>query len=148
MAKLTENTVRTFESNEDVNTVLVAAGVHIFQGEFIGINGGYARPYEKGDTVAGFAQDEVDNTDGDNGAKTVDVRGRGKVCIELPNLSQESSIGATVLITEDGELSTETGDACFGKVLRLEDPTHAIVGFDFIYQQEIAIATTSQTTEG
>ena len=52
MAKLTENTVRTFESNEDVNTVLVAAGVHIFQGEFIGINGGYARPYEKGDTVA------------------------------------------------------------------------------------------------
>ena len=107
-----------------------------------------SRPYEKGDTVAGFALDEVDNTDGDNGAKTIDVRGRGKVCIELQNLSQESSIGATVLITEDGELSTETGVACFGKVLRLEDPTHAIVGFDFIYQQEIAIATTSQTTEG
>ena len=147
MAKLTENTVRTFESNEDVNTVLVAAGVHIFQGEFIGINGGYARPYEKGDTVAGFALDEVNNTDGDNGAKTVDVRGRGKVCIELQNLTQETAIGATVLITADGEFSTETGNACFGKVLRLEDSTHAVVGFDFIYQQEIAIASTTNPEE-
>lgn len=147
MAKLTGNTVRTFESNDDVNTVLVAKGVHIFQGEFIGINAGYARPYESGDKLAGFALDEVDNTNGENGDAKVDVRGRGKVCIELQNLTQETAIGATVLITADGEFSTETGNACFGKVLRLEDSTHAVVGFDFIYQQEIAIASTTNTEE-
>ncbi len=144
MAKLTENTIRTFEGIEDFNTVAVAAGVHIYQGELLGLNAGYARPYESGDTVLGFAHEEADNTKGENGDITVDVRGRGKIVLELTGLTQASVYGQ-VLITEDGDLSTETGSAYFGKILRLEGATHAVVAYDFIYLQEIAIATA--TTE-
>lgn len=149
MAKITKNVDRNYETQADTNTVAVAAGVHIFQGMLLGLSGGFARPYQAGDKIAGFAKDEVDNTSGANGDKKVDVKARGKVCLEISGLSQES-IGSDVVATDDDTFALGSDGDYFGKVLRLEDATHAIVAFDFIYVKETAAETTTEeepTTE-
>ena len=135
MAKITSNKLRDFETQADTNTVAVAAGVHIFQGMLIGLNGGYARPFQAGDKIVGFAKDEIDNRNGQNGDKQVNVKARGKVCLEIASLEQ-TSIGSDVVATDDDTFALGSDGDYFGKVLRLEDATHAIVAFDFLYNKE------------
>lgn len=142
MAKITKNVVRNFETQADTNTVAVAAGVHIFRGMLLGLSGGFARPYQAGDRIAGFAKDEVDNTSGADGDKKVDVKARGKVCLEISGLSQES-IGSDVVATDDDTFALGSDGDYFGKVLRLEDATQAVVAFDFIFNKETASAETT-----
>ena len=144
MAKITKNVDRNYETQADTNTVAVAAGVHIFQGMLLGVSGGFARPYQAGDKIAGFAKDEVDNTSGANGDKKVDVKARGKVCLEISGLSQES-IGSDVVATDDDTFALGSDGDYFGKVLRLEDATQAVVAFDFIFNKETASAETTTT---
>lgn len=144
MAKITKNVVRNYETQADTNTVAVAAGVHIFQGMLLGLSGGFARPYQAGDKIAGFAKDEVDNTSGANGDKKVDVKARGKVCLEISGLSQES-IGSDVVATDDDTFALGSDSDYFGKVLRLEDATQAVVAFDFIFNKETASTETTTT---
>ena len=144
MAKITSNKVRDFETQADTNSVSLAAGVHIFQGMLIGLNDGYARPFQAGDKIVGFAKDEVDNTQGQNGDAKVNVKARGKVCLEISSLEQ-TSIGSDVVATDDDTFALESDGDYFGKVLRLEDATHAIVAFDFLYNKETAAA--EETTE-
>ncbi len=141
MAKLTQNITRNFEMQADTNTVAVAAGVHIYQGMLLGLNNGYARPYQSGDKIADFAKDEADNTNGQNGDVKVDVKARGKVCLEIANLAQ-TSIGSDVVATDDDTFANGVDGEYFGKILRLEDSPQAIVAFDFIYTKE-----TAETTE-
>ena len=140
MAKITSNKVRDFETQADTNSVSLAAGVHIFQGMLIGLNDGYARPFQAGDKIVGFAKDEVDNTQGQNGDAKVNVKARGKVCLEISSLEQ-TSIGSDVVATDDDTFALGSDGDYFGKVLRLEDATHAIVAFDFLYNKE---ATTEE----
>lgn len=144
MAKITSNKLRDFETQADTNTVAVAAGVHIFQGMLIGLNGGYARPFQAGDKIVGFAKDEIDNRNGQNGDKQVNVKARGKVCLEIASLEQ-TSIGSDVVATDDDTFALGSDGDYFGKVLRLEDATHAIVAFDFLYNKETTAE--EETTE-
>lgn len=146
MAKITKNAVRNYETQADTNTVAIAAGVHIFQGQLLGLNAGYARPFQSGDKIVGFAKNEVDNTAGENGDKKVDVKARGKVCLEISGLSQ-TDIGADVVATDDDTFAVGSDGDYFGKVLRLENATDVIVAFDFIFNKETSAAesTTEET---
>ena len=145
MAKITKNVVRNFETQADTNTVAIAAGVHIFQGQLLGLSSGYARPFQAGDKVLGFAKDEVDNTNGQAGDKKVDVKAKGKICLEIASLAQ-TSIGSDVVATDDDTFALGSDGDYFGKVLRLEDAAHAIVAFDFLYVKETASETTTEET--
>ena len=147
MAKITANKVRDFETQADTNSVAIAAGVHIFQGMLVGLNNGYARPFQAGDKIVGFAKDEVNNTNGQNGDAKVDVKARGKVCLEISSLAQ-TSIGSDVVATDDDTFALGSDGDYFGKVLRLEDAAHAVVAFDFLYNKEITAedATETETT--
>ena len=145
MAKITKNVVRNFETQADTNTVAIAAGVHIFQGQLLGLSSGYARPFQAGDKVLGFAKDEVDNTNGQAGDKKVDVKAKGKICLEIASLAQ-TSIGSDVVATDDDTFALGSDGDYFGKVLRLEDAAHAIVAFDFIYVKETAAETPTEET--
>ncbi len=145
MAKITKNVVRNFETQADTNTVAVAAGVHIFQGMLLGLNDGYARPFQAGDKIVGFAKDEIDNRNGQAGDKKVDVKAKGKICLEIASLAQ-TSIGSDVVATDDDTFALGSDGDYFGKVLRLEDSAHAIVAFDFIYVKETAAETTTEET--
>ena len=145
MAKITKNVVRNFETQADTNTVAVAAGVHIYQGQLLGLNAGYARPFQAGDKILGFAKDEVDNTNGQAGDKKVDVKAKGKICLEIASLAQ-TSIGSDVVATDDDTFALGSDGDYFGKVLRLEDAAHAIVAFDFIYVKETAAETPTEET--
>ena len=146
MVKITSNKVRDFETQADTNSVSLAAGVHIFQGMLIGLNDGYARPFQAGDKIVGFAKDEVDNTQGQNGDAKVNVKARGKVCLEISSLEQ-TSIGSDVVATDDDTFALGSDGDYFGKVLRLEDVTHAIVAFDFLYNKEAAAEEEPTETE-
>ena len=145
MAKITKNVVRNFETQADTNTVAIAAGVHIFQGQLLGLSSGYARPFQAGDKVLGFAKDEVDNTNGQAGDKKVDVKAKGKICLEIASLAQ-TSIGSDVVATDDDTFALGSDGDYFGKVLRLEDAAHAIVAFDFLYVKETAAETPTEET--
>lgn len=145
MAKITKNVVRNFETQADTNTVAVAAGVHIYQGQLLGLNAGYARPFQAGDKILGFAKDEIDNTNGQAGDKKVDVKAKGKICLEIASLAQ-TSIGSDVVATDDDTFALGSDGDYFGKVLRLEDAAHAIVAFDFIYVKETAAETPTEET--
>ena len=145
MAKITKNVIRNFETQADTNSVAVAAGVHIFQGMLLGLSSGYARPFQAGDKVLGFAKDEVDNSNGQAGDKKVDVKARGKVCLEIASLEQ-TSIGSDVVATDDDTFALGSDGDYFGKVLRLEDAAHAIVAFDFLYNKETVAEETTETT--
>ena len=146
MAKITKNVVRNFETQADTNTVAVAAGVHIFQGMLLGLNDGYERPFQSSDKIVGFAKDEIDNSNGQAGDKKVDVKARGKICLEIASLAQ-TSIGSDVVATDDDTFALGSDGDYFGKVLRLEDAAHAIVAFDFIYVKETAVSEETTETE-
>lgn len=149
MAKITKNVVRNYETQADTNTVAIAAGNHVLQGMLLGFSNGYVRPYQAGDKIAGFAKDEIDNTNGENGDKTVDVKARGKVCLEISGLTQ-TSIGAAVVATDDDTFAVGTDGDYFGKVLRIENGTQGIVAFDFIFDKGSTetITALTENTEG
>lgn len=149
MAKLTEDTVRVFETQYDNNTVPVAAGAKIFLGAIVGCaSTGYGHEFTAGDIVVGFAQDSVDNTNGSDGDVKVNVKAVGKIVLELDGITQ-ASIGSGVYITEDNSfsLTEENAAGYLGKIIRLEDETHAVVAFDYLHLPELTLAT-ANTTEG
>ncbi len=135
-----QNTIREFENAGNFNTVLVAAGEHIYDGNLVGINDGYARAYQAGDTIAGFAQDEIDNTTGADGDASIKVRGRGKIVLEIDGVAQ-SNIGAEVYITSDATFAISSGSYYFGKILRIESTNRVVVAFDAIYALELALGS-------
>ncbi len=147
MAKLTEDVVRVFENQPETNTVLVAAGEKIFKGSIVGCTTtGFARPYQAGDTLMGIALEQADNTNGVDGENTIDVKGCGKVSLEIDGISQDS-IGSAVYVSDDNTFSLdESGGAYLGKVIRIEEPGVAIVAFDCLYMPELT-TTASQTQE-
>ncbi|MEP3478004.1 MAG: hypothetical protein ABJZ55_02040 [Fuerstiella sp.] len=68
----------------DIASRPVLAAVKIFKGALLGITAaGFARPFATGDKMGGHAMDTVDNTDGGNGAVSVDAS-RGIYTLTVP----------------------------------------------------------------
>ncbi len=133
MTALTNDTNRVFEVNNDSNAVALAAGTKVFQGSLIGkTTTGYGRALEAGDTAMGFAKDNVDNTDGTDGEKIVEVKSMGKVSLFISGLTI-ADIGKDVYASDDNTFTlTSTDNSKVGKIIRFEKSDYAIVYFNFL----------------
>ncbi len=142
MTTLNADTLRTFETQEDTNALPVASKAKIFGGALVGrTEDGYARALQAGDAVVGFAKDAVDNTDGEDGDTTVEVKARGKISLFVSGLSV-ADVGKNVYASDDNTFTlTETGNSLVGKIVRFEKADYAIVAFDFLFIPETASTT-------
>ena len=133
MTALTNDTNRVFEVNNDSNAVALAAGTKVFQGSLIGKTAtGYGRALEAGDTTMGFAKDNVDNTDGTDGEKIVEVKSMGKVSLFISGLTI-ADVGKDVYASDDNTFTlTSTNNSKVGKIIRFEKSDYAIVYFNFM----------------
>lgn len=133
MTALTNDTNRVFEVNNDSNAVALAAGTKVFQGSLIGKTAtGYGRALEAGDTAMGFAKDNVDNTDGTDGEKIVEVKSMGKVSLFISGLTI-ADIDKDVYASDDNTFTlTSTDNSKVGKIIRFEKSDYAIVYFNFL----------------
>jgi hypothetical protein len=132
---LDKDTNRIFENGEAFNSISVAASAKIFEGSLIGAtSGGYGRPLQTGDKAMGFAKDNIDNSDGSDGDRKVDIRAKGKVSLFISGLAM-ANVGAKVYASDDNTFTlTETNNVYVGKVVRFEKSDYGMVAFDFMYQ--------------
>lgn len=63
--------------DQELRTLPVKQGVHIFKGAMVGLSAGYARPLVAGDPFVGLAYEEVDNSAGTDGTLVARVYTRG-----------------------------------------------------------------------
>lgn len=143
MTALNSGTIRVFESQEDSNSIPIAANTVVYQGSLVGkTSDGYGCPLQAGDTVMGFAKDSVDNTDGEAGAKAIDLKARGKVVLKIPDISQ-ANLGHSVYASDDNTFTLtdsnvqETENPYIGKIVRIEKQDQAVVFFDFMQSLDI-----------
>jgi hypothetical protein len=135
---------KTFETPNDTNAIGVAAGVKIAEGALVGRNSdGFGRTIGAGDAPVGFALDEADNTNGENGDKSVDVRACGKVILEIQGVT-EASVGGKVYATANDEYTLSETNICIGSLVRCEKENSGIVAFDFLNGSESAAQSQPQ----
>ena len=132
MSKITTDTTRIFEIPSDTNSVPVARGVKIYEGTLVGRTPeGYGRSLEKGDVAVGFAKDHVDNTGGEDGDKTVELKAQGKIVLQMNGITI-ADVGRNVYATDDNTFTFSMKLNSFvGKLIRIEKPDHGVVAFDF-----------------
>lgn len=138
MTALNTDTNRIYETPSDSNTIPASAGAKIYQGALVGKTAtGYARPLKAGDVVMGFAKDNVDNTNGIDGEKIVDVKAKGKASLFISGITI-ADIGRKVYASDDNTFTlTEGGNSAIGKLVRYEKTDYGIVAFDFLLSDEI-----------
>lgn len=148
MTALNTDTLRTYETQDDTNAVPVAAKEKIYGGALVGrTTEGYARALQAGDAAVGFAKDAADNTDGEDGDITVEVKARGKVSLFVSGLTV-ADVGKPVYASDDNTFTlTASGNSPVGTVVRFEKTDYAIVAFDFLFGAGAATSTLSIKTE-
>ncbi len=92
--------------DQELRTMPVAESAHLFKGALVGIDrdSGFVRNLEAGDVFAGIAYEEIDNTDGQGGEKSVRLYTQGDFILTTNNAAQEQ-IGAPVYAV-DSEATT------------------------------------------
>jgi hypothetical protein len=91
--------------DQELRGLGVAADVHVFKGALLGLTaGGYVRPLTAGDLFAGIAYEEMDNTDGDDGAMIVRVYTQGDFGVTLTGATA-ASLGRPVFASADDTLT-------------------------------------------
>lgn len=111
------------------------AATRIFRGGAVGIDpGGYAKPFEPGDTFDGIAESECDNRNGAAGALAVSVVGGGTAELPISGASYDD-VGKNVFATADDTYSL-VGNA------------HGFVGRVVAYNGTTGYATVALKGEG
>lgn len=132
MTALTTDINRIYEHQDDKNAFPVAAEIKIYEGSLLSKSAdGYAQPLVAGEEIAGFSLDNVDNTQGSDGEKMVNVKAQGKVSLFISGLTA-ADVGKKVYASDDNTFTlTETGNSTVGKVIRFEKADYGIVAFNF-----------------
>lgn len=101
--------------DQELRTVPVKAGAHVYKGALVGLSSGYARGLVAGDAFAGIAYEEVDNTGAADGAKLVRVFTLGDFEHALGSASRANN-GAAVYASDDTTLTlTSSGNSLVGR---------------------------------
>ncbi len=129
MSALTKDTNRVYELG-NINELPIAGGELIYQGAAIGCNSsGYAKSLENGDIFAGFAEDNVDNSAGSDGAKRIRIRKKGAILLDISGVAL-GDIGKAVYATNDNTFTLSPTDAVYiGQISRIESTGVAVVDF-------------------
>ena len=95
--------------DQELRSLPLAAYTKVFKGAFVGIgHDGYARGLVAGDRFAGIAYEEVDNTGGGSGTKSVRVYTAGDFALSLTGVEQYHRL-KEVYAVDDETLSLTTG---------------------------------------
>ena len=92
--------------DQELRSLPVKEGAHVYKGAFVGLSGGCARPLNAGDPFAGIAYEEADNTSGDDGTIAVRVFTLGD--FELALVGADRSNNRTALFASDDQTLTGT----------------------------------------
>jgi len=130
MTGLANDANRVYELG-DINQVPVKASAIIYQGAAVGgHSSGYARPIANGDKFLGFADEKIDNSGGGDGVKTVRVRKRGAILLDISGVAL-GDIGKSVYATDDNTFTLSATNAVYiGQISRIDSSGVALVEFD------------------
>lgn len=103
--------------DQELRSLPVAAAKRIFKGAFVGLSpAGFARPLEAGDSFAGIAYEEKDNTTGQNGDLAVRVYTMGDFGVPLAG-AVAAFVGRPVFAGNDETLTFDgAGNSFVGVV--------------------------------
>lgn len=113
--------------DQELRSFQVAAGAHIYKGSLLGLHpSGYARPLLAGDLFVGIAYEEMDNSNGANGDRSVRVYTLGDFGLPLPGAGM-ADIGSPVFAASDETLTFSSDKTSYvGRVQGLLAP-HGII---------------------
>jgi hypothetical protein len=101
--------------DQELRTLPVKAGAHVYKGALVGLSSGHARGLEAGDAFAGIAYEEVDNTAGGDGAQAVRVFTMGDFEHALSGASRANN-GSAIYASDDATLTlTGSGNSLVGR---------------------------------
>ncbi len=101
--------------DQELRTLPLKGGAHIYKGALVGLSAGYAQGLLAGDAFAGIAYEEVDNTAGVDGARLVRVFTMGDFEHALGAASRANN-GAAVYASDDSTLTlTASGNSLVGR---------------------------------
>ncbi len=130
MTGLTNDANRIYELG-DINQLPIKGGSIIYEGAAIGSNlSGYAKPIANGDKFCGFADEKIDNSGGSDGAKTIRIRKRGSILLDISNIIL-SDINKSVYATDDNTFTLLATNAVYiGQISRIDSSGIVVVEFD------------------
>ena len=130
MTTLAVDKPRAYELG-DVNELPVVATDIIYEGAAVGDNGsGVARPLAAGDPFLGFAIENVDNSAGAAGDKTVKVKKYGEVVLPITSLAITDR-GKPVYASDDDTFTlTASTNTHIGRVVRWIATGSGVIAFD------------------
>jgi hypothetical protein len=130
MTALATDSNRIYELG-DINQVPVKGSSIIYQGAAVGgHSSGYARSIANGDKFLGFADEHIDNLGGGDGLKTVRVRKRGAILLDISGVAL-GDIGKSVYATDDNTFTlSDTNAVYIGQISRIDSSGVALVEFD------------------
>lgn len=113
--------------DQELRGYAVAASAHVFKGAFVGLTAGFARGLVAADPFVGIAYEEMDNTGGAAGAKTVRVYTRGDFRLTLAGAAI-TNLNASVYASSDDTLTlTASGNSLVGRIVGFESTGVVIV---------------------
>ncbi len=106
--------------DQELRSVPLAAGVHVFKGAFVEWNAaGFGRGVAGDGVFAGVAYEEMDNSGGDDGDRSVRVYTLGDFDLPLAGATQ-ADVGRAVYAGDDATLTFTAQDATYvGRVVGL-----------------------------
>ena len=130
MTALATDSNRIYELG-DINQVPVKGSSIIYQGAAVGgHSSGYARSIANGDKFLGFADEHIDNSGGGDGIKTVRVRKRGAILLDISGVAL-GDIGKSVYATDDNTFTlSDTNAVYIGQISRIDSSGVVLVEFD------------------
>lgn len=128
----TKDIARDYELG-DINQLPVMGGQIIYEGSAVGAHpSGYIKRLESGHTFVGFAEEHVDNSTGLDGAKTVRVKKRGAVFLNIPFVTL-ADINKPIFFNGEDDSFTFDGNAYYyvfvGRISRVEANGMVLIEF-------------------
>lgn len=142
MSTLSADKPRVFETGHDdaLNGLPAIASDIIYDGAAVGESSstGTYRPLQGGDTFAGFAIAQCDNSNGSASDRNISVRQRGVVKLSVTGVSSTANVGDAVYASDDDTFTTTaSGGTQIGKVFRWISGTTCLVYFEAAAVQSI-----------
>lgn len=157
MSTLAADKPRIFETGHDefLNELPMVASDIIYDGAAVGeLNDtGTYQPLGTGSTVdkfAGFAYEQCDNSAGSAGDKSVKVKQKGRVILDVTGVTAKTDVEKTVWATDDNTftLTYAAGAVSIGKISRHISGTKCVVEFEaFNFRRAVVATFAGQTTE-
>jgi hypothetical protein len=130
MTALSNDANRTYELG-DINQIPVKGGSIIYQGAAVGSNSsGYAKSIQNGDKFLGFADEHIDNADDGDGTKSVRIRKRGAILLDISGITL-ADINKSVYATDDNSFTLSDSNSVYiGQISRIDSNGVVLVEFD------------------